>query len=402
MTDFTASAPSLPVVQQHASYLTLVHAGHSEDFHYVWLRHNCGCTPHCRHPATLETIVDLASLQHDAIQPATITAFPRAAQPRDAGTSYALHVQWADGHCSSYDSSFLAAHAYSVHRPSSTALLSPADPTFPQLDWSSARPSDYLHSLLTYGCVLIRGGPTSADDTLGIVQSRLSSSVISTHFGLIEDLRPVNTTNANNDQLGYTNAAVDLHTDQPFLVSPPTMQLLHCITEADSGGESSVSDGLAVALEMRRTQPRLFRLLATVPVRFHRKQRAFEAVFVGPMIVCDADGQPTQIRSSYFTLAPFTLNFDEMEEYYAAHRCFAELVRSPRFCLTTILHAGDFLAYDNYRLLHARTAFTGIKRHLRGVYVDRPQIVAHLEERIAAGDVWQSKHAVASEHKAEQ
>ena len=47
------------------------------------------------------------------------------------------------------------------------------------------------------------------------------ASVITTHFGRIEDLRADNSTNTNNDQLGYTDAAVNLHTDQPFIQNPP-------------------------------------------------------------------------------------------------------------------------------------------------------------------------------------
>jgi hypothetical protein len=47
------------------------------------------------------------------------------------------------------------------------------------------------------------------------------ASVVETHFGRIEDLRTDNTTNKNNDQLGYTDAAINLHTDQPFIADPP-------------------------------------------------------------------------------------------------------------------------------------------------------------------------------------
>ena len=47
------------------------------------------------------------------------------------------------------------------------------------------------------------------------------ASVVETHFGRIEDLRTDNTTNKNNDQLGYTDAAINLHTDQPFITDPP-------------------------------------------------------------------------------------------------------------------------------------------------------------------------------------
>jgi hypothetical protein len=63
--------------------------------------------------------------------------------------------------------------------------------------------------------------------------------VIGTHFGRIEDLRVDNTTNANTDQLGYTDAPIDLHTDQPFLDEPPRYQLLQSIRRAEVGGESA-------------------------------------------------------------------------------------------------------------------------------------------------------------------
>ena len=35
-----------------------------------------------------------------------------------------------------------------------------------------------------------------------------------------------------------------------------------------------------------------------------------------------------------------------------------------------LLNAGDYLLYDNHRMLHARTAFRGA-RWLRGIYFDR-------------------------------
>lgn len=52
------------------------------------------------------------------------------------------------------------------------------------------------------------------------------ASVVETHFGRIEDLRTDNTTNQNTDQLGYTDAAINLHTDQPFIADPPGLTRL--------------------------------------------------------------------------------------------------------------------------------------------------------------------------------
>jgi gamma-butyrobetaine dioxygenase/trimethyllysine dioxygenase len=59
-----------------------------------------------------------------------------------------------------------------------------------------------------------------------------------------------------------------------------------------------------------------------------------------------------------------------MEAWYRAHDRFARLVRDVRNQYRFALAAGDFVLYDNYRMMHARTSFRGA-RWLRGVYFDR-------------------------------
>jgi len=68
-------------------------------------------------------------------------------------------------------------------------------------------------------------------------------------------------------------------------------------------------------------------------------------------------------------MAPHQLPFERMEEWYRAYDRFARLVRDPRHQLRFALRPGDFLLYDNHRMLHARTAFRG-PRWVRGIYFD--------------------------------
>ena len=103
-------------------------------------------------------------------------------------------------------------------------------------------------------------------------------------------------------------------------------------------------------------------------VTFHRKQKSFERVLVSPILDFGAPGG-FRIRYSYFTLAPYQRPFAEMEAWYRAYNRFARLVRDERHQYRFLLQAGDFLIYDNWRMLHARTAFTGA-RWVRGVYFD--------------------------------
>jgi gamma-butyrobetaine dioxygenase/trimethyllysine dioxygenase len=189
-----------------------------------------------------------------------------------------------------------------------------------------------------------------------------------THFGYIEDLRTDNTTNANTDQLGYTSSAVELHTDQPFLETPPRYQLLQAIRKADEGGENLVADALAASRFLGSHDEHALRLLRTVQVRFHRKQKAFEAIVDSPILSFKKG--VFQVRSSYFTFAPFKLAFNEMDAWYDAYSKFSRLLRDPRYHYQFRLDEGDFLFYDNWRVLHARTSFRG-PRWVRGIYFDR-------------------------------
>jgi len=160
---------------------------------------------------------------------------------------------------------------------------------------------------------------------------------------------------------------VNLHTDQPFLERPPRYQVLQAIRAADEGGESFLVDAEAAARHLRSLDERAHELLTTTPVRFHRRQKNFERIVDAPLL--DTRGERFQVRYSYFTLAPFRLPFARMEEWYRAYDRFARLVRDPRHQYRFLLNPGDFVIYDNHRMLHARTSFRG-PRWVRGIYLD--------------------------------
>lgn len=208
-------------------------------------------------------------------------------------------------------------------------------------------------------------------DTEAIIEAlaALGLDVRSTHFGRIEDLRTDNTTNQNTDQLGYTDAPVELHTDQPFIQSPPRFQLLQAIRSADEGGENIVADARGALEYLRRVDEASWRLLVSTPVRFHRRQKAFESIVDTPLFTTDGHGTLRQVRHSYFTFAPHRLPFAEMEAFYRAYQRFQRIVHDPRHHWRFLLAPGDVLFYDNHRVLHARTGFRGA-RWVRGVYFD--------------------------------
>lgn len=350
-------------VELHGDWLRVpLGGGHTADFHYRWLRHNCDRE---RHPHTRERTRCSSELPDDV-------------RPRVASLAGdALFVVWEpDGHESLYPLAWLDAHAYARDRvdvPAPAADLAAIEVSAVDLPLGR-QIAAALARVREHGAAVVRRDPSDSRppeaQTEAIVTAFEAAGLraVATHFGRIEDLRTDNTTNQNTDQLGYTDAPIHLHTDQPFLDRPPRYQVLQCIRAADQGGDNLLADARAAFRHLEAHDARAADLLATVPVRFDRKQQNFARVVESPIVARRGD-RDFLVRCSYFTLAPHRLPFAQMGEFYRAHDRFIRLVRDPRHHVLVGLQPGDWLVYDNHRTLHARTGFTG-PRWLRGIYFD--------------------------------
>lgn len=70
--------------------------------------------------------------------------------------------------------------------------------------------------------------------------------------------------------LAYTSARLGVHTDLPYYVYPPGVQLLHCIrqyTEGE-GGQSHLVDGFRIAEQMKKDYPDQYKILCDTPLEF--------------------------------------------------------------------------------------------------------------------------------------
>src|SRR5688572_19102182 len=191
-----------PALEVHADWLRVpLGGGDHADFHHRWLRHNCDRE---RHPRTGERTRCSSELPDDLS--------PRTARLTDG----ALELTWPDGHVSTYSLAWLRAHAYALNRrdvppPSSdlAALEIPADGTL------ADQATKALARVRSHGAAVVRQhAPTVPEDTTEPLIDAFAACglrVIGTHFGRVEDLRTDNTTNANTDQLGYTDAPIHLH-----------------------------------------------------------------------------------------------------------------------------------------------------------------------------------------------
>lgn len=350
---------TLKTISSHDDFLRFVFEVDGQentfDYHYLWLRHQCPC---CVHPTTHERIICPSTLPFE-IKPYAYDF-----------SGNQVKIVWNDDarHCSVFTVDFLFANAYAKNQALYSPKISPIETVTFDMNHNVSRDNLFKKAILclkSNGYAILKNYGTHTECLIEDM-SEQGLSLMPSHFGRYEDLKQNNTTNKNTDQLGYTNAGVDLHTDLPFIDHPPRYQALQCLEIADSGGENYIADGIKAARYLKRIDPQSFNILATTPIRFDRKQKEYSSQVEFPIINCKSN-DIIQIRYSYFTMAPLSLPFSETLSWYRAYKKFASIVHHSNNHAFFLLNPGDVVVYDNYRMLHAREGFQG-KRWMRGIF----------------------------------
>ena len=238
-----------------------------------------------------------------------------------------------------------------------------------------------LESLLRDGFVLLRDVPARPGMVLEV--AAIMGFVRETNYGKLFDVQ------AKSDpaNLAFTALAITPHTDNPYLDPVPTVQLLHCLASAAEGGDSGLVDGFAAAAMLRAEDHAAFATLTSTPVTFRYADATADLWATMPMIGLDPRGRITEVRFNNRSLQPFRPSAqppdpEESNAFYRACRAFAELLARPELMLTFRLEPGDCVVFDNTRVLHARTGFTGGRspghRRLQGCYADLDGVASSL------------------------
>jgi gamma-butyrobetaine dioxygenase len=335
----------------------------------VWLRDNCFCTD-CAVPGSgqkLFGITDLARPEEIRIERAEEDA---------AGN---LTVVFApDGHKSHFAADWLEEHRPSRNLPyddraeDAKVLWQAADFTgeLPAAGWNAfahdpATLATCLESLLLKGFFILHDVPVRDRAVLAVAE--VFGFVRDTNYGELFEVR----VEENPANLAFSALPITPHTDNPYRDPVPTIQLLHCLTNAAEGGESGLVDGFHAAATLRREQPDAFDILTRTPVTFRYLDAQAELAATNPLIGLDALGRIKQIRFNNRSMRPVALPPDEITPFYAAYRALAELLYRDEARLDFRLEPGDCVVFDNTRTLHARTGFTASgHRHLQGCYAD--------------------------------
>lgn len=349
----------------------------------VWLRDHCPCEA-CKHPSTKQRLLEFEDLEGKTT-PASISAKADGYQ-----------VNWIDGHESFYSLNWLTKTLDKRdHRTAARQGLSywkpwPRDARgnviSPEVNYTDVMQSDrgvgeWLLKVRQYGYCYVAGCPPTPEATDELLQR--IAYVRNTHYGGFWDF----TSDLSKGDTAYTQLGIGPHTDNTYFTDPAGLQLFHLLSHTGgSGGESGLVDGFAAANALLQEHPEAYNILATVPIHCHASGNEGMSLWPAtgyPVLVHDpTHGHLVQVRWNNTDRAEIELPVEDTVAWYEAASKWVKTLK--QFELSEQLKPGRPLSefsyysgmavsadhtsvFDNWRVLHARTAFTG-KRRMCGGY----------------------------------
>ncbi len=344
----------------------------------MWLRDN---SPEGLHPDTKQRLVDTFAI------PAELAT--RAITVEDQGRG--LAVEWAGGGQASYFSAaFLASLRADPEvlpvrvRTWDRDQIAGRVPSVPYAAYmsSEATVKQFLEQIAEVGFSFVEGVPATPEATQAVA-GRVAYTR-QTIFGGYWDF----TANLEHKDTAYTSMAIGPHTDGTYSLDAPGYQMFHCLAAECTGGENLLVDAFRIAEIMRRDAPEDFRLLTEVaiPGQYIDEGRGIHLMARRPLFRLDAAGQLAQVSYNNLDRAPFTLPPARQRAFYRALATFNALCNDPSLQYRRRLLPGAVLLFDNWRVLHARDAYTGYRR-LAGVYLNKEDLESRLRSlRARAGE----------------
>ncbi|MBV8497268.1 MAG: trimethyllysine dioxygenase [Gammaproteobacteria bacterium] len=337
----------------------------------MWLRDNCQ-SPASVHPETRQRLVDTFGIAPD------IAA--RAIAVEDQGR--VLKIEWAgDRHVSRFAAGFLAALrinpdvlpvAVSTWDRDEIGARVPSV-AYPAFMGEDEALKEFLEQVARFGFCFVEGVPGTPEATQGVA-ARIAYTR-QTIFGGYWDF----TANLEHKDTAYTSMAIGPHTDGTYSLDAPGYQMFHCLAAECTGGENVLIDGFRIATLMQRDAPAEFRLLTEVaiPGQYLDEGRGIHLMARRPLFRLDDAGELVQVSYNNYDRAPFALPPARQRAFYRALGTFNALVNDASLQHRRRLLPGSVLLFDNWRVLHARDAYTGYRR-LAGVYLNKEDVDSRL------------------------
>jgi len=228
-----------------------------------------------------------------------------------------------------------------------------------------------LEAIEKFGLVTFSGMPTDMAATKKLLNQ--VGYIRATVFGGLWDF----SNNEAHSDSAYTSVGIGLHTDGTYTIDPPGLQLLHCLAFDGSGGFNQFADGFKVAQVMKSEDFDAYQTLKDTLVPAHYIEPGIQLRAKHAVIREDSNGLFEQISFNNFDRSPFMLPKDKQKAFYNAYGKFQQFINDPAFQVSFQLQPGRAVWFNNWRVLHARSAFTGF-RHLAGGYTNREDYISKM------------------------
>ena len=205
---------------------------------------------------------------------------------------------------------------------------------------------------------------------------RLEGNYLADEDGLSSITPASEEASGRGEYIPYTHKPINWHTDGYYNAPDRRIlgMLLHCVQDADSGGENALLDPEIAYIQLRDTRPEYVAALMqtdamTIPARMDEANIA-RAEQSGPVFSVDSAHGFLHMR---YTARTRSIEWKRDEMTQAAVKTLAEILNDSEYILHTRLVPGMGIICNN--ILHTRNAFSDSpeRRRLlyRGRYYDR-------------------------------
>ena len=168
----------------------------------------------------------------------------------------------------------------------------------------------------------------------------------------------------------YSNQELRPHTDSTYSNDAPGLQLLLCCKYVANGGDSIMVDGFKLANDIKKNNKRHFRTLSTTKVKGSYIGDGVKLEAERPIILLNKKNNYEQISFNNYDRAPFRASNQKTMNFYKAIKVFDTLANDKKYQWRYILKPGELLIFNNWRVMHGRGAFSGIRK-MAGCYINK-------------------------------
>jgi gamma-butyrobetaine dioxygenase len=181
-------------------------------------------------------------------------------------------------------------------------------------------------------------------------------------------------------KFSYTPQYLGYHMDLLYFKEPPRLQILHCLRNSVTGGESFWTDSYAAIHDLWESQgTQDVGTSAAVATEFHYENDGRHYRQQRPLYKTQLRDFTRQLSEVSYsppfqnpaTTLPLTSTASS-EGYLKLMRDFAHAIDKPEAKYERLMRPGEAMIFDNRRILHARKEFDASsgERWLKGAYID--------------------------------